>query len=90
VVFHPPLSRDTIENEAQNSIAYWLLLFAEFPNQRISLLRFILRRIRRKPLDWPRDSQEPGEIVTSGWRTLVKAAATGLWLFLRTPKEKNK
>jgi O-antigen biosynthesis protein len=90
VVFHPPLSRDTIENEAQNSIAYWLLLFAEFPNQRISLLRFILRRIRRKPLDWPRDSQEPGEIVTSGWRTLFKASVKGFWVFLRTPKPKNK
>jgi glycosyltransferase involved in cell wall biosynthesis len=88
VVFHPPLSRDTIENEAQNSITYCLLLFAEFPDQRMNLLRFLLRRIRRKPLDWPRDPQEPGEIVTSGWRTLVKASVKGLWLFLRTPREK--
>ncbi len=86
VVFHPPLSRDTIEHEAQNSITYWLLLFTEFPDQRINLLRFILHRIRRKPLDWPRNPQEPGEIVTSGWRTLVKASVKGLWLFLRTPK----
>jgi glycosyltransferase involved in cell wall biosynthesis len=85
VVFHPPLSRDTIENEAQNSITYWLLLFTEFPDQRINLLRFIFRRIRRKPLEWPREPQEAGEIVTSGWRTLIKASVKGLWLFLRTP-----
>jgi glycosyltransferase involved in cell wall biosynthesis len=90
VVFHPPLSRDTVEHEAQNSITYWLLLFNEFPEQRMNLLRFILRRIRRQPLDWPRDPQEPGEIVTSGWRVLVKASVKGLWLFLRTPKEKDK
>ncbi len=90
VVLHPPLSRDKIENEAQNSITYWLLLFAEFPDQRINLLRFILRRIRRKPLDWPRNPQGPGEIVTSGWRTLAKASVKGLWLFLRTSKERIK
>ncbi|MGC2616301.1 MAG: glycosyltransferase family 2 protein [Terracidiphilus sp.] len=89
VVFHPTLSRDTVENEAQNSITYCLLLFAEFPDQRMNLVRFLLRRIRRKPLDWPRDPQEPGEIVTSGWRTLVKASVKGLWLFLRTPKTKE-
>jgi hypothetical protein len=65
-------------------------LFNEFPEQRMNLLRFILRRIRRQPLDWPRDPQEPGEIVTSGWRVLVKASVKGLWLFLRTPKEKDK
>ena len=86
VVFHPPLSRDTVEHEAQNSITYWLLLFNEFPDQRMNLLRFLLRRIRRQPLDWPRDPQEPGEIVTSGWRVLVKASVKGLWLFIRTKK----
>lgn len=86
VVFHPPLSRNTIENEARNSISYWMLLFSEFPAQRLNLVRFILRRLRREPLDWPRDSQEPGEIVTSGWRVLLKASMKGLWLFLRTPR----
>jgi len=90
VVFHPSLSRDTVEHEAQNSITYWLLLFAEFPRQRMNLVRFILRRLQRKPLDWPRDPQEPGEIVTSGWRVLSKASVKGLWLFLRTPHEKSK
>jgi len=89
VVFHPSLSRDTVEQEAQNSITYWLLLFTEFPGQRMNLVRFILRRLRHKPLDWPRDPQEPGEIVTSGWRVLFKAFFKGLWLFIRTPKEKG-
>ena len=88
-VFHPPLSRDTIENEARNSITYWLLLFSEFPAQRMNLVRFLLRRLRRKPLDWSRDPQEPGEIVTSGWRVLFKASLKGLWLFLRTPRHWN-
>ena len=87
VVFHPPLSRGKVEQEAQNSIMYWLLLFAEFPGQRMNLVRFIFRRLRHKRLDWHRDPQEPGQIVTSGWRVLLKASVKGLWLFLRTPKQ---
>ncbi len=88
-VFHPPLSRDTVENEARNSITYWLLLFTEFPTQRMNLVRFLMRRLRRKPLEWSRDPQEPGEIVTSGWRVLFRASVEGLWLFLRTSKNWN-
>jgi glycosyltransferase involved in cell wall biosynthesis len=86
VVFHPSLTRDSIEHEARNSICYWLLLFREFPKQRFTLLRFIFRRLLRKPLEWTREPQEPGEIVTSGWRVLLKAAFQALWLFLRTPR----
>jgi glycosyltransferase involved in cell wall biosynthesis len=89
VVYHPPIHRHAIEHEARNSITYWLLLFSEFPGQRTSLIRFIVRRLRRKPLDWSREPQEPGEIVTSGWRVLCKAGIEGLWLFLRTPRPKN-
>lgn len=89
VVFHPPLRRDPVEFEARNSLAYWLLLFSAFPSQRGSLLRFLFRRLRRKPLTWPRDSQEPGEIVTSSWRLLLKAGFKGIWLFLRTPRNWN-
>ncbi len=88
VVFHPPLSRDSIEHEARNSITYWLLLFKEFPEQRMSLIKFIIRRLRRKPLNWDRDPQEPGEIVTSRRRVLLKAGFQALWLFWRTPKPK--
>ncbi len=89
LVFHPPLTRDTIASEARNSITYWLLLFTEFPAQRLNLVRFLVRRLRRKPLDWSRDPQEPGEIVTSGWRVLFKASVQALWLFLRTPRNWN-
>ncbi|WP_348261602.1 glycosyltransferase [Telmatobacter sp. DSM 110680] len=89
IVFHPPLSRDTIEHEARNAIAYWLLLFKEFPEQRMNLLRFLFRRLRHKPLNWVRDPQEPGEIVTSRWRVLLKAGIQALWLFLSTPKQKT-
>ena len=52
-------------------------------------MRFILRRLRKKPLDWPREPQEAGEIVSSGWRVLLKAGIKGLWLFFRTPKDRN-
>lgn len=90
IVFHPPHKRYLIEIEARNSLAYWLLLFSAFPAQRINLLRFIIRRMRRKPLDWPRESQEAGEIVTSGWRVLLRAGLKGLWLFLSTPKDWNR
>lgn len=89
IVFHPPHKRYPIEIEARNSLAYWLLLFSAFPAQRMNLLRFIIRRMRRKPLEWPRESQEPGEIVTSSWPVLFKAGLKGLWLFVSTPKDWN-
>lgn len=86
VVYHPPLSRTAIEREARNSFTYWLLLFREFPGQRMNLVRFLTRRLRGKSLDWPRNPQEPGEIVSSSWRIKIKAAWSGLILFLRTPR----
>lgn len=89
VVFHPVHRRDPVEIEARNSFAYWLLLFSAFPTERLSLLSFISRRLRRLPLDWPRNPQEPGEIVTSSYRLLLKAGWQGLWLFLRTPRNWN-
>jgi cellulose synthase/poly-beta-1,6-N-acetylglucosamine synthase-like glycosyltransferase len=89
VVHHPPLSRTNIEREARNSFTYWLLLFNEFPAQRFSLLRFLGRRLRGKPLEWPRNPQEPGEVVSSSWHLLLLAAIKGLWLFVFTPKDQN-
>lgn len=89
VVYHPPLSRTSIEREARNSFAYWLLLLAEFPGQRLNLLGFLIRRLRGEPLDWPRNPQKPGEIVSSSWSLLLPAAIKGLWLFIRTPKHLN-
>lgn len=89
IVFHPAHKRYPIEFEARNSFAYWLLLFSRFPGQRMSLLRFILRRMRREPLKWPRETQEAGDIVSSNWRVLLKAGLKGAWLFLRTPRDWN-
>lgn len=89
VVYHPPLSRTSIEREARNSFACWLLFLAEFPGQRLNLLRFLIRRLCGKPLDWPRNPQKPGEIVSSGWSVLIPAALKGLWLFIRTPKQRD-
>jgi len=86
VVHHPQLTRTALDREARNSFTYWLLLFSEFPNERLNLVRFLVRRLRGKRLDWPRNPQEPGEIVTSSWSVKLKAAWSGLILFLRTPK----
>ena len=85
-VTHPPLKRSSIDQEARYSFAYWLLLFSEFPARRFDLLRFLTRRLMRKRLEWPRDSQDPGDIITSGLRVQVKAGFSGLLLFLRTKK----
>jgi glycosyltransferase involved in cell wall biosynthesis len=90
VVSHPPLRREPVDFEARNSFAYWLLLFSAFPAQRLNLLRFIIRRLRRKPLTWQREPTEAGEIVTSGWRVLLKAGIQGLLLFLRTPRNPSR
>jgi len=90
VVYHPPRTRRRVEHEARNSFAYWLLLFTEFPSQRLNVLRFLIRRLRGKRLDWPRNPQEPGEIVSSSWRILLRAGVKGLWLFIRTPKDGNR
>ena len=86
VVFHPPLRRVSIEIEARNSFGYWLLLFSDFPRQRPDLLRFLYRRLRGKNLSWPRNPQEPGEIVSSGWRVKLRAVLSGALLYLRTRK----
>lgn len=89
VVYHPLPTRKSVEHEARNSFAYWLLLFMEFPGQRLNVLRFLIRRLCGKRLDWPRNPQEPGEIVSSSWRVLFRAGIKGLWLFIRTPKDRN-
>lgn len=90
IVFHPPLRHSSIEQEARNRVTYFLLLFSEFPSCRLDLLRFLFRRLRRKPLTWPRDPQAPGEVITSGWRMHLKAGVTGALLFLRTRKPNGK
>ena len=86
VVMHPSLRRDSTVQEARNSIAYSLVLFFAFPSQRLDLLRFLCRRLRGKPLTWPRDTQEPGDILRSNWKIKVWATLSALILFCRTRK----
>jgi cellulose synthase/poly-beta-1,6-N-acetylglucosamine synthase-like glycosyltransferase len=82
VVLHPDKPRD-VQMEATTSFAYWLFLFFNFPSHRSDLLRFLGRRLRRKPLSWPRDPQGPGEVISSGLWVKLKATIAGLFLFLR-------
>jgi glycosyltransferase involved in cell wall biosynthesis len=90
IVFHPPGKPGDIKQEARNLIAFSMLLLAEFPDRRQELLRFLFRRIRRKPLTWPRDSPDPGEIITSGWLVLVLASFSAGLLYLRTKRPRSK
>ena len=88
IVIHP-VSAEDIDQQASSSVAYWLLLFSEFPRHRLDLLRFLGRRIRRKPLTWPRDPQTPGNIINSGWRVYLRAVLRGWLIFLRSRKSKR-
>jgi glycosyltransferase involved in cell wall biosynthesis len=88
VVLHPPFTRGEVREEARSSIAYSMLLFSEFPDRRLDILRFLLRRARRKPLTWPRSSSDPGEIITSGWRVLLEAGFSAALLYFRNRKPK--
>jgi len=86
VVTHPPLRHGSTVQEARNSFAYWLLLFSDFPSQRRDIVAFLLRRLRRQPLGWNRDAQDPGEIISSSWMVKLKAGYGGLMLYLRSLK----
>ncbi len=85
IVIHPSKPRD-IQREAATSFAYWLLLFFEFPAHRMDLLRFLARRLSGQKLPWPRDPQEPGEVLSSGWRVQIKAMLQGARLYFRNRK----
>lgn len=82
IVVHPNKPRD-VEREATASFAYWLLLFFEFPKHRGDLIHFLWRRLRRKPLSWPRDPNGPGEIISSSWLLKIKALFAGCALYFR-------
>lgn len=86
IVFHPSGNPPDIKQEARNSIAFSMLLFSRFPRHRMELLRFLYRRLRHKPLTWPRESPDPGEVITSGWRVLLTAFFSAAWLFLKNRK----
>ncbi len=83
IVTHPA-SEEDVGQQAASSIAYWLMLFAEFPAHRADLLRFLWWRLRKKTLTWPRDPQTPGRVINSGWRVYMRSICCGGWLFWRT------
>jgi glycosyltransferase involved in cell wall biosynthesis len=90
IVFHSCQKPENIRLEARNQIAYSMLLFSEYPGHRLDLLRFFFRRAMRKPLTWPRDSPDPGEIISCGWRVLLAEAFGAALLFFRTKKLRGK
>jgi glycosyltransferase involved in cell wall biosynthesis len=90
IVFHSSQKPDDIKREVRNQIAYTMLLISEYPGHCLDLLRFLLRRVRRKPLSWPRDAPDPGEMVTSGWRVLLGATFMAVPFFFRTQGSKDK
>jgi glycosyltransferase involved in cell wall biosynthesis len=90
IVFHSCQKPDNIKLEARNQIAYSMLLFSEYPGHRLDLLRFFFRRALRKPLTWPRDSPDPGEIISCGWPVLLGESFNAALLFFRTRKLRDK
>ena len=88
IVAHPLKGFD-VELEATRSIAYWLLLFFEFPDHQLELVLFLLRRLRHKPLSWHRSSPDLGPMITSGWRVRLRAGLAGMRLYLRARKLKT-
>ena len=85
IVVHPVTNGDIV-TPAASSVAYWLLLFFEFPGHRMDMLRFLAKRLRRKPLTWPRDLKIPGDIITSGWRVYLRAGVRGAIISVRSRK----
>ena len=89
IVYHTSQNPMNVDREAGFHFAYTMLLFAEFPQARKALLRFLFQRMRRKPLTWVRDTPDPGVIVTSNWRVLLNASLSGTLLYLKTRKSKE-
>jgi hypothetical protein len=56
----------------------------------LDLLRFLAKRLRRKPLTWPRNPQTAGEIITSGPGVYLRGAIRGGLTFLRSRKLRQK
>ena len=84
-VRHPEKPMDVGE-EAKSTIAYWLLLYEMFPENRMDLLYFLARRVLRRPPTWRLETVNSDRIVSSGWGLKLKALAGGISLFLRARK----
>lgn len=89
IVYHSSQNPMDVKREARNTFAYSMLLFSDFPGHRIELLRFLFRRMWRRPLKWLRDAPDPGEVISSNWRVLLKASFSGALLYFRTKKVKQ-
>jgi glycosyltransferase involved in cell wall biosynthesis len=89
VVYHSSQNAFDLKREARSQFAYSILLFSEFPDHRLDLLRFLFRRMRHKPLNWERDSPDPGVIISSSWPILLGASLSGALLYLRTKRRKG-
>ncbi len=81
-----PWKAISVDNEASNAIAYSWLLFTEFPGHRIELIKFLLTRLRHKPVSWRRKPPVLGPVITSGWKVRIKAGLAGTILYLRSRK----
>ncbi len=90
VVRHRPQTHEDIKQDVCNQIAFSMLLFSEYPGQRMDLLRFLFRRVRHKPLSWQRDAPDPGELITSGWRVLLPATFKAAVRYFRSRKLRDK
>ncbi len=89
IVYHSSQNPMDVKREARNTFAYAMLLFSEFPEHRFELLRFLFRRVWRRPLTWMRDAPDPGEVISSNWRVLLKASFSGALLYFRTRRTKQ-
>jgi hypothetical protein len=88
IVVHPSEKRATLEQDMLHLVAYFWLLFFDFPRNRKDLISFICRRLRHKPLNWARNSPRLGQINSSEWRVRIKAIIAGTVLYwgLKNPK----
>ncbi len=82
IVYHPNKELK-LEPFAARSLAFWLLLLEEFPRERGILIRYLWSRIRRIPLSWPRNPQQPGVVISAGWPLYLRAGLRGALLYLR-------
>lgn len=89
IVYHSSQNPMDVKREARNTFAYAMLLFSEFPEHRFELLHFLFRRVWRRPLNWIRDAPDPGVVISSNWRLLLKASLSGALLYFRTRKTKQ-
>ena len=81
-VYHPEKEMD-VAQEAASSVAYCLLLFAKFPENRLDLIRFLVRRIFLRRLPWRLGSQNADRIVSGSWRLKLRAFVAGTTLYFR-------